>query len=356
MNKLKIEYIDINTIKPYTNNAKRHPKKQIEQIKQSIQEFGFNDPIAIDENNVIIEGHGRYEALKELNYENVDCIRLLHLNEEQKKAYILVHNKLNMETGFDDEILFDELNDIVNINMEDFGFNIDDIDLFKENERQRTNDTYNLNLVDFENSTNDFWQMPVINNDGFIPKELIGFNYAKTSKDKNVGIHFYLDDYQFERIWNKPDDYIGLLKQYECILSPDFSLYMDMPMPMKIWNVYRSRQIGNYYQKQGIKVIPTISWAEKETFDFCFKGIPKRSIVSVSTIGVKKNKDALKIWQEGMDAMIAEIEPSNILVYGGKLDYDYGNIEVIYYENQVTERMIKNGRTRSKCRRHIKNI
>ena len=89
-----------------------------------------------------------------------------------------------------------------------------------------------------------------------------------------------------------------------------------MPMPMKIWNIYRSRQIGQYYQSQGIKVIPTISWAEKETFEFAFKGIPKGSIVSISTIGVKRNKEALKIWQDGVSAMIEEIEPSTILVYG----------------------------------------
>ena len=316
INKLSIETIKINDLVQYQNNAKKHPQKQIDKIKKSIEEFGFNDPIAIDENNMIIEGHGRYEALKQLGYKEIECIRLNNLSEEQKKAYILVHNKLNMSTGFDDELLFNELNDILDIDMTDFGFDIDKIDLFKENERHKTNDAYNLDLIDFENSTNDFWQMPVIQNDNFIPNDIIGFNYAKSSKEHNVGIHFYLDDYQFERIWNKPEDYIDILNQYECIFSPDFSLYLDMPMPMKIWNIYRSRQIGQYYQSQGIKVIPTISWAEKETFEFAFKGIPKGSIVSISTIGVKRNKEALKIWQDGVSAMIEEIEPSTILVYG----------------------------------------
>jgi len=231
--------------------------------------------------------------------------------------------------------------------LSDFDFKIDLDDIFKENERHRTNDTYNLGIMDNEN-VSDFWQMPIIKNDNFIPSKLIGFNYAKTSKEKNVGIHFYLDDYQFERLWNRPEDYVNILKQYECILSPDFSLYMDMPMPMKIWNIYRSRLIGQYYQNQGIKVIPTLSWAEEETFQFCFEGIPQGSIVSISTIGVKKNKEALKIWKQGVDELIKRIKPSTILIYGGKLDYDYGDIEVIYYENEVTERMIKNGRKRSK--------
>ena len=342
---MNIENVNINLITQYKNNAKRHPKKQIEQIKKSIQDFGFNDPIAIDENNMIIEGHGRYEALKQLGYKTIECIRLNNLSEEQKKAYILVHNKLNMETGFDNNILADELDSILDFNMEDFGFNIDlSIDnLFKENERHRTNDTYNLDIID-NSKTEGFYQMPIIKNNNFIPKDIIGFNYAKTSKEKNVGIHFYLDDYQFERLWNKPEDYIDILKEYDCIFSPDFSLYVDMPMAMKIWNIYRSRLIGQYYQNQGIKVIPTLSWAEKETFEFCFEGIPKGSIVSISTIGVKKNKEALKIWKEGVDELIKRIKPSTILIYGGKLDYDYGNIKVVYYENKVTERMIKNGR------------
>ena len=345
-NKLNIEFIDINDLIPYQNNAKKHPQKQIDKIKKSIEDFGFNDPIAVDGNNMIIEGHGRYEALKQLGYGSVECIRLNNLSEEQKKAYILVHNKLNMDTGFDSKLLNEELFSIDSIDMSAFDFKIDFDDIFKENERHRTNDTYNLGIMDNEN-VSDFWQMPIIKNDNLIPRKLIGFNYAKTSKEKNVGIHFYLDDYQFERVWNNPEDYVEILEQYECILSPDFSLYMDMPMPMKIWNIYRSRLIGQYYQSQGIKVIPTLSWAEPETFQFCFEGISQGSIVSISTIGVKKNKEALKVWKQGVDELIKRIKPSTILIYGGKLDYDYGDIEVIYYENEVTERMSKNGRTRS---------
>lgn len=337
---MDIIQLNIDDITPYENNAKRHPKKQIDRIIKSIEEFGYNDPIAVDENNVIIEGHGRYEALKQLGFTNIQCIKLEHLTEEQKKAYILVHNKLNMETGFDDDILAKELDSILDIKMDDFGFNLNLSfeNLFKENERQRTNDTYNLDIVD-EDNLEGFYQMPIIYNDGYIPDKLIGFNYAKTSQEKNVGIHFYLDDYQFERIWNNKEKYIDILKQYECILSPDFSLYLDMPMAMKIWNIYRSRAIGQYYQNEGIKVIPTISWAEPDTFQFCFDGIPKGSIVSISTIGVKRDENAYKIWEDGVKEMIRRIEPSTILVYGGKLDFDYGDINVIYYDNHVTENM-----------------
>lgn len=119
-----IEKIKLSEIKPYENNAKKHPKEQIEQIKKSIQEFGMCDPIAIDENNVIIEGHGRYIALQQLGYKEVDCIRIENLTEEQKRAYILVHNKLTMNTGFDMEKVEKEIEQIKSIDMSYFDFDL----------------------------------------------------------------------------------------------------------------------------------------------------------------------------------------------------------------------------------------
>lgn len=350
---MKIENISIDKIKPYKNNP-RYNDDAVEAVKASIQEFGFKVPIVIDKNNVIVTGHTRYKASKALGLQSIPCIRANDLTDEQVKAFRIADNKVSELATWDFSKLDIELENI-DIDMGVFGFNveefkdeeiedIDDIDNgYYGDERERTNKGYNLDLIDYDELTNDFWQMPIIKNDNFIPTDLIGFNYAKTSDDKSVGIHFYVDDYQFERIWNAPEKYTDILSEYDCILSPDFSLYMDMPMPMKIWNVYRSRQIGNYYQSKGLRVIPTISWAEAETFEFCFKGIPKGSIVSVSTIGVKRDTDALDIWTSGMSEMLLQIEPSAILIYGGKLDFNYKGIDVYYYENKVTENWKNSG-------------
>ena len=127
--KLKVEYIPINEITPYENNAKIHTEEQIEQIKRSIEEFGMNDPIGIWRDNIIIEGHGRLMALKELGYEEVPVIRLDNLTDDQRKAYTLIHNQTTMNTGFDIDILNEELQNI-EIDMSDFGFDIelDDIE------------------------------------------------------------------------------------------------------------------------------------------------------------------------------------------------------------------------------------
>lgn len=106
---LKIEYVDVGSLRTYANNAKIHTAEQIEQIKNSITQFGMNDPIAVWKDNEIIEGHGRLIACKELGMNKVPVIRLDNLTDEQRRAYTIAHNKLTMNTGFDMDALSEEL-------------------------------------------------------------------------------------------------------------------------------------------------------------------------------------------------------------------------------------------------------
>ena len=130
MEKLKIEYIDINELTPYENNAKIHTDEQIEHICNSIKEFGFADPIGITgKDNIIVEGHGRLISAKKLGMKTVPVIRLDHLTEEQRKMYTLTHNQTTMTTGWDDELLDFELLDLADdFNIRDFGFGFEDED------------------------------------------------------------------------------------------------------------------------------------------------------------------------------------------------------------------------------------
>lgn len=147
--KLKVDYIPIEQLKPYEKNAKIHTPEQIEQIKKSIQEFGMNDPIGIwGKNNLIVEGHGRLQACKELGMKEVPVIRLDDLTDEQRRAYTLVHNQTTMNTGFNMNILADEL-DNIDIDMSELGFldseEVDLDDFFTEpeelNEEEKEADT-----------------------------------------------------------------------------------------------------------------------------------------------------------------------------------------------------------------------
>ena len=127
----KLEWLPLDEVIPYTRNAKQHPPEQIDQIASSIQAFGFNDPVAVDENRIIIEGHGRHLAARKLGLEKIPVIRLEHLTGAQKTAYILAHNKLCLNTGWDLEMLRIEFEALRELDFEDLsltGFRVFELD------------------------------------------------------------------------------------------------------------------------------------------------------------------------------------------------------------------------------------
>lgn len=138
---MKTENLKITDLKPYERNAKQHPRRQIDQIKESIRRFGMNDPIGVwGKDNLIVEGHGRYIACKEMGIEEVPCIRLDHLSDAERKEYTLIHNKTTINSDFDFDVLEDELKSIAEmdplINMADFDFDV------KEEEPEVKDDEY----------------------------------------------------------------------------------------------------------------------------------------------------------------------------------------------------------------------
>ena len=173
--------------------------------------------------------------------------------------------------------------------------------------------------------------------------EFIGFNYAKTfEREKNTkyGIHFFLDDYQFNRIWNNPDKYIELLKQFKCILSPDFSMYTDYPKAMQMWKHYQKHWIGAYLEKQGIKVIPTIGWSDEESFKWCFDGEPKKSIVAVSSIGTQRYEESRELFLKGYAEMKRKLKPK-IVLFWGNIPEELNNEKNIIHMGYIMDEKFK---------------
>lgn len=122
---LKIEYLPIKALKPYEKNTRKHQKKDVDNIARSIEKFGMNDPIGIWKDNIIVEGHGRLLACKQLGMTEVPCVRLDHLTDEQRREYAIAHNATAELSEWDLDILPDELAEL-DFSGFDFDFGLED--------------------------------------------------------------------------------------------------------------------------------------------------------------------------------------------------------------------------------------
>ena len=155
----------------------------------------------------------------------------------------------------------------------------------------------------------------------------IGFNYAKSTKDcEGKGVHFFLDDYQFCRLWSNIDRYIPMLQRFRYVMSPDFSTYTDFPKVMQIYNHYRKHWIGAYLQEYGCRVIPTISWSTPDSYDWCFDGEPEGGTVAVSSVGCMNSKEKKALFLAGYEEMVRRLQPETIIFYGSVPEECMGNI------------------------------
>lgn len=179
------------------------------------------------------------------------------------------------------------------------------------------------------------WEIPTIRKQDVKVTKLVPFG----KKNKDGFAHFYMDDYAFERLWNKPRKYIMMVLDYHGIFSPDFSPYDTYPLALQLYNVYRNRWCGAFYQSLGANVIPTITWSGKRSFDFAFKGVEKGSTVTVSTVGLWMQKEYLKLFPEGYEIMMEEIKPEKVIGYGKPVEGLDGNIE--WFKSFAEERLRK---------------
>lgn len=241
-----------------------------------------------------------------------------------------------METGFDEKKLKIELNNLQNMfDFTELGFN--EAELLR---LQNINDEFYKQLLQIQIKKmvrNEFrtvgpLEFPLIRREEIDLSKIKLYSYGNAKYNdklnKNKTIHFFLHDYKFECIYENAEYSIEKLRQYYAVLSPDFSLYMDMPIVIQMYNAFRNRWSGAYMQSLGLKVIPTISWSDERSFSFCFEGVEKGSIVAVSTHGNRKVKEE---FLAGYQKMLEIIEPSAIICYGKPFPEMAGNLLVFPY-------------------------
>lgn len=148
--------------------------------------------------------------------------------------------------------------------------------------------------------------------------QIIGFNYALGEDFPEEEIcHFYLDDYQFDRVWAHPEVYTDRMRQFKAVLAPDFSLYTDFPKAVQIFNHYRKHWVARYWQENGVTVIPTICWSTPDSFEWCFDGEPRNATVSISVLGCNRDEQMKRDFWVGFNKAIEVLTPKRILLFKG---------------------------------------
>ncbi|MFC8531919.1 DUF4417 domain-containing protein [Nocardia sp. NPDC057227] len=165
--------------------------------------------------------------------------------------------------------------------------------------------------------TDSRWGIPTLQPCGFEPESLAAWHdpSARVMAAGTGALHFFLDDYRFERTWTSPEAATTRVAEVGAALTPDFSLWRNMPLAAQVWQVYRSRWVGAWWQHCGLKVIPTVSWAGPETFDFAFDGLPAGATLAVGTVGLR-DPEAKTLFRAGVAELLTRCTPSLLLVYG----------------------------------------
>lgn len=178
-------------------------------------------------------------------------------------------------------------------------------------------------------------------------EKAISFNYAMTYKgDKDETIcHFFVDDYQFERVWTNPDKYVSMLRKFKAVAAPDFSMSDDFPTAIKIYNAYRRAWLTRYFQEHGVCMLPTAEWGGEDTLEYAFAGIPKHSPVCVTAAGVVQNALERQMFEAGLKALKEQIDSTKLNVFGLVKDVpDFipqimGDTEIVVYRNENIRRL-----------------
>lgn len=337
---------------PYSKNAKRHPVEQVKLIANSIKEFGFQQPIVIDKNNIVVIGHGRLLASKRLKLKQVPVVRVDNLTEDQIKALRLADNSV-AESEWNLDLLAEEIADI-DLDMGDFGI---DLDLSEDEPEQESDDDDDDNpFADllprlqhnvFENQerrqfvADNYYGIPNMQPTQTVGDQLLRFmDFLEVDDPENYIAHFYYDDFKFMQAWRNPDKYVERLRQFKAVISPNFSLYTDFPRCLQILSGYRRQWCGAYWQSLGIDVIPNVNWGDKTSFDYCFLGVPAGGVVSVSALDIANdpmwNGKVGSMFKDGYDEMMNRLHPTAILYYGTLFDGLEGNIIrcPTYYEQK----------------------
>ena len=165
------------------------------------------------------------------------------------------------------------------------------------------------------------------------PPNMVEFHQSRKLNDEHRAkalIHFFTADFLFERVWYHPRTNLEYLKRFKAVCSPDFSQYTDMPRAMCIWNHYRKMWLGRWWQENGLTVIPTVTWSDEASYEYCFDGMPHESLVVVSSVGCEKSVYNQENFFNGYHKMMEVLNPAQVIFYGNKPHWLEGAENVVF--------------------------
>ena len=149
-----------------------------------------------------------------------------------------------------------------------------------------------------------------------VPKAMVPFDKARSKGARGKYVHFYMHDKYFAPVLTATKKYISLLQEADGVITPDCTMLVGQAKCLLQTSTYFNRAVGAYLQKQGIPVIANIRWSDAESFSYCFLGVPRHSIVAISTHGCIRTQQDKSLFKEGLEAMLIELEPTDVLVHG----------------------------------------
>ncbi len=192
------------------------------------------------------------------------------------------------------------------------------------------------------------YQIPTLakHDELIIPRDMIPFDKRNVVKDRDLAVDFYMHDIRFKQVLTATRRYLPDLSRFKCVISPDCSLYRDMPLCLQIANTYMSRAVAYYMQENGLYVIPNVRWGDKRSFEFCFDGVPTEDIVSVSTHGCIKSGENKYYFRLGFETMLKVLRPKIVLIHGPMPDEVFARFvyeaKFVHYQSYISK--VKGGK------------
>lgn len=194
------------------------------------------------------------------------------------------------------------------------------------------------------------YEIPVLHGTSKIPDDLVPFTDCENEKNpEQKAVHFYqFDEYFINSLESKTKlpKKLKILKKFQSVISPDYSVYRDMPLAQQIFQIYKNRSVGNFLMQNGIKIIPNVRWGDERSYDFAFDGIDKWGVVAVGIQGAYGSKDNSEYFERGFYKMLEVLEPETILCYGKlsnglKSECNFRKINIKSYQTKISKALRK---------------